>query len=311
MLDKIVAKFGGIRYIYPLTPLPIKTKAFVALTRPLTAIGGFVAGMALTLFASLYFHASFSIFTAILVGFCLSILHGAAQALNQCLTEEIEIDRINKPYRPLVQGIITQGEAQFFVAVLFAIALAIAWFIKPIFVIWIGVIMFFSIFYTMPPLRVKRYFILSNVWQGIARGYLPVVGVFSIYNSHFSLFASAFGFVVGMWITGGQASKDVGDIEGDRKYGIHTLFTVMSLDDALDSMLVTMVASFFFLLLFICIDILPLSFTLLLVLIVPSYAIVHVMDRSTRLAENNYGWLIFYSTLALWYLLPALILTIF
>ena len=42
-------------------------------------------------------------------------------------------------------------------------------------------------------------------------------------------------------------------------------------------------------------------------LIFPSFGIVRSLNRKATLAENNYGWVMFYGTMSLWFVLPAIL----
>lgn len=303
---------GGIKEGYPLVPLPEKAKGFIALMRPLTMTGGLLAGFFLVMLASYYYNIPLSLPLALLTGICLAILHGASQALNQAAKEEIEIDKINKPYRPVVKGIITPEEAMLFSVILFLIAAVLAFAIKPIFIVGITTIAFFSIFYTLPPLRMKRRFVLNNIWQGIARGFLPPVAVFSIFSPHFfDILPVALGTIIALWITGLQSAKDIGDSEGDKKFGIRNFFTVLGEKKALKVMGVLMIFSFVVLNAFIYLEYLPTSMLPLNILAIPSFGIIHFLNKSSELTENNCGWLLFYGTMGLWYIFPAILYSVF
>ena len=308
-ISSTIEKVGGIKENYPLIPLSEKIKGFIALTRPLTMCGALIAGFFLVSLASYYYGTPFSFTLALATGICLGILHGASQALNQAITEEIAIDIINKPYRPVVRGLITQREAIAFAITLYAFSAAFAFMIKPIFVIGIAVIALFSVFYTIPPVRIKRIFVLNNVWQGIARGMLPVLAVFGIFNDfHFDPFPLALATVICLWITGAQSSKDIDDIEGDTKFGIRNFFTVLGKPKALAVMAILMGSSFVALNLFIWyFHYLPATMLPLNLLVFPSFGIVRSLNRKATLAENNYGWVMFYGTMSLWFVLPAIL----
>ena len=310
-LGFVTIKVGGIKEGYPLVPLPEKAKGFIALMRPMTMTGGLVAGLFLVMLASYYYNIPFSLSLALLTGICLAILHAASQALNQAAKEEIEIDKINKPYRPVVKGIITPEEAMLFSVILFLIVAVIAFAIKPIFIIGITIIAFFSIFYTLPPLRMKRRFILNNVWQGIARGFLPPVAVFSIFSPHLDILPVALGIIIALWILGLQSAKDIGDVEGDKKFGIRNFFTVLGEEKALKVMGILTVFSFVVLNAFIYLQYLPISFLPLNILAVPSFGIIHFLNKSSELTENNVGWILFYGTMSLWYIFPVVLFSIF
>jgi len=42
-------------------------------------------------------------------------------------------------------------------------------------------------------------------------------------------------------------------------------------------------------------------------LVFPSFGIVRSLNKKATLAENNYGWVMFYGTMSLWFVLPAIL----
>ena len=58
------------------------------------------------------------------------VLNAASNALNQIY--DLEIDRINKPQRPLTSGRLSIREAWIFTWIAYAVALALAWSSRPV-----------------------------------------------------------------------------------------------------------------------------------------------------------------------------------
>jgi len=61
--------------------------------------------------------------------------------------------------------------------------------------------------------------------------------------------------------------------------------------------------SFLFLSAAIFMGILPIYYTLSMLLAIPSYLIIRTLNRKS-IAENNLGWTLFYVTLGLWAVMP-------
>jgi len=297
----------GIKGTYPLIPVSEKLKGYIALCRPLTVLVGLLAGVLLYALACAYYGVAFDWHIAVAAGLVLGVLHSAAQVANQVVREEIEIDKINKPYRPIVRGLVSVRSAKIFAALLFAASLVTAFVISSCFAAYAAIIAFFSIFYTAPPLRVKRIFLLNNAWQGVARGLLPPLAVFSIFSGFKpDTLPLALGSVIALWLTGGQAAKDANDVEGDRRFGIKNFFTVLG-DAAPLAMLAFMLAAFALLNAYILVDVLPLRFAAMNILILPSISVVKNLNCTLAFVENNLGWVYMYGTLGLWYLMPAVL----
>ena len=58
-----------------------------------------------------------------------AVLNAASNALNQIY--DLDIDRINKPHRPLPSGRLSMKTAWLFTAVTYAVALVLAWMVAP------------------------------------------------------------------------------------------------------------------------------------------------------------------------------------
>jgi len=288
-----------------------RIRGFFDLMRPFTILGGLIAGFFLTMLASKVYGVTFDFSLALFVGVILGLLQGASQALNQSIEEELEIDKITGKaiYRPTGRGIISLTEGKIFAIILYVVAITCAFFIEPLFGLFVSIIAFFGVFYTIPPIRAKRFFLVSNVWQGIARGMLPIFAVFAIFGNPFTSLSVSLAFVIGVWMVGAQASKDHGDdVKGDLRYGIQTFFVRLPENQALYLMSVFMGAAFVLLTIFTALNLLPPIFLLLLILVIPSVLILYFLKNNcvAPLLENNVGWVSMYVTLSLWYIVPAL-----
>lgn len=314
MRDKIFGKYTVRQPYSRAIYLPKKIRAYIDLTRPFTLIGAGIAGFCIVATYSAYYGLAFDLRLAFLAGLILAMLQGSGQAFNQSLQEEIEIDKINgKTYRPCVQGLISSVEGKVFAIALALVAIILALSINPLFGLLCGVIALFAIFYTAPPLRMKKRFLLNNIWQGIARGFLPWIAVWSLSHKLDDLIPIALGIVLGIWIVAFQSTKDFGDDEiGDKIYNIGTLPVVLGRRSALLLMAGIASLSFVLLIAFISTGILPQELILLLILAIPSWVILKELGRENlrklSLVENQISWALFYGTLGMFYMIPAIII---
>lgn len=303
-------KYYGILQGYPrIRKLVSKIADIITILRPFTLFGAFIAGFSLD---TLFSRPNPNLVHALLMGFVLAFLQAGGQALNQSIAEEVAIDKINKKdYRPTVAGRMSLREGKFISLFLFISGITLANAMG----FWCGIISFlialFAIAYTIPPLRVKRFFLFSNIWQGISRGFLPIILVASVYNIEWR-FPLCLGVIITIWVTGAQTTKDFVDIEGDRAYGIRTLPVVLGKKDSIELMESYMFLSFGILIAFFFLGWIPLSLVLayspLFVLsLLISWALK--TEREIKFAENNLSWILFYVTLALFYMIPALIIS--
>lgn len=304
-------KYYGILKGYPRIRKAFgKLSDYVSLCRPFTLLGAFLAGFFLDVLFSKFSPNGINILHAFLVGITLAFLQGGGQCTNQAIAEECEIDKLNgKDYRPTVNGKISLKEAKIISLALFSFGILLAFCLSFTYGIFSLLIAFFAIAYTVPPLRIKKYFLLNNIWQGIARGLLPAVYVSSIYSGYGSL-PLLFGVVLVLWIVGGQATKDFCDVRGDKIGGIKTFPVVLGEREALMLMQIFMSGAFALLNLFIFFGLFPSSFIALNILILPSIFIIVGLKKGLKSEyfENNISWGFFYGCLMLWYFIPAVLI---
>lgn len=286
-----------------------RVRGFIDLARPLTVVTAFFATIFLGIAACKFFGVPFSWEKIIVAGVALGLMHGGAQAWNLSIKEEVEIDILNKKaYRPIPQGILSTGEGKLFGMSVMITSFIMGAFLSPIFGGWLLLIAFFAISYSTSPLRIKRFFFGNNLWQGIARGALPIFAVFSLFGNPFNSITLPYSLILTIWVTGAQATKDVGDVVGDKKYYIHTFFTDLKYDSALRMMSGLMGVAFLLLIIFAVLGDLPRNFLYITILAVPSLYIIKSLEVESKLFENNIAWVVFYVTLGAFYLFPAILL---
>src|SRR3954469_6098750 len=154
-----------------------------------------------------------------------AVLNAASNALNQIY--DLEIDRINKPRRPLPSGRLSLQHAWTFTFITYAIALALAWFVSPAGrheCFWIVVVAtIITILYSAPPFRTKRLGIWANVTIAIPRGVLLKVAGWSAVKTIAGSEPWFIGAIFGLFLLGASTTKDFADMEGDARGGCRTL----------------------------------------------------------------------------------------
>lgn len=154
-----------------------------------------------------------------------AVLNAGNNALNQIY--DYEIDRVNKPRRPLPSGRVTRREAWTFTLVTYAIALWLAWLVAPggrhecFWVVLAAVV--FTYIYSVPPLRTKRLGIWANITIAIPRGLLLKVAGWSTVKTIVGFEPWYIGSIFGLFLLGASTTKDFADMEGDRRGGCRTL----------------------------------------------------------------------------------------
>lgn len=293
------SKEVGIKGFFSISHIPEKARAFVSLCRPFTGVGSFLAGIFLSIFAGVY-----DPLTLIGVAIVLTLLQFAGQSFNQADPIEIKIDKLNgKTHRPTVKGLIKPREAFFFGLTLTFGAWGIAYLISTKLLNFAIILTLFAMFYTLKPLKVKRFFILNNLWQSVSRGFLPVVAIWCTFNDPYSPLPYAIGSVIMLWVFGAQTTKDFPDVKGDRTYNIRTLPVVLGEEKAITVIKAAVTLSFALLVCYTAFGVIPVSHIWLLLLVAPSSIIVWSLKKGVKLrvAENNLAWNVFYVTLGLWF----------
>jgi 4-hydroxybenzoate polyprenyltransferase len=152
-------------------------------------------------------------------------LNSANNALNQIY--DLDIDRINKPMRPLTSGRVSIRQAWTFTWIGYAVALTLAWLVAPAGrheCFWIVVAATIATFiYSCPPLRTKQRGIWANVTIAIPRGVLLKVAGWSCVKTVAGLEPWYIGMIFGLFLLGASTTKDFADMAGDARGGCRTL----------------------------------------------------------------------------------------
>jgi len=204
-------------------------RAYVDLARPFTLVApalGFVSGALTAVGAAPREPWSMSLLVAPLIGSAMAaVLNAGNNALNQIY--DLEIDRINKPKRPLPSGRLTIAQVWWFTNVTYAVALVLAWLVAPAGrheCFWlVAVAVVCTYIYSVPPMRTKRLGIWANVTIAIPRGVLLKVAGWSSVKTIAGLEPWYIGAIFGLFLLGATTTKDFADMDGDRRGGCRTL----------------------------------------------------------------------------------------
>ena len=222
-------------------------KRYLRLARPFTLLPpllGIVSG-AICAFGSAHNpdpsrRVTWAVILTVAVGsLCASAMNAASNIVNQIA--DLEIDRKNKPERPLVTGEVSIGRAWAGAAVLYAVAIVPTWVVVPFpyktfaerlaaplplhaafFIYLVGALATFV--YSFPAFgRTKRHWLWANVTIAVTRGGLLKVAGWSFVAAVWNAEAWAIGGVFAFFLLGATSTKDFSDMEGDRAHGCITL----------------------------------------------------------------------------------------
>ncbi len=207
----------------------MKARAYVDLARPFTLVApalGFISGALTAVGAYPREPWSAALLVQPLLGSTMAaLLNAGNNALNQIY--DLDIDRVNKPKRPLPSGRLTIAQVWVFTIITYALALVLAWFVAPqgrhecFWLVAAAVVC--TYLYSVPPFRTKRLGIWANVTIAIPRGTLLKVAGWSSVKTIAGLEPWYIGAIFGLFLLGATTTKDFADMEGDRRGGCRTL----------------------------------------------------------------------------------------
>ncbi len=222
-------------------------KRYLRLARPFTLLPplvGIVSG-AICAFGSAHNpdpsrRVTWAVVLTVAIGsLCASAMNAASNIVNQIA--DLEIDRRNKPDRPLVTGEITIPRAWAVAAVLYVVSIVPTWVVVPypheslssrltaplslhaaFFIYLIGALATFV--YSFPAFgRTKRHWFAANFTIAVTRGGLLKVAGWSFVASVLWGEAWMIGGIFALFLLGATSTKDFSDMEGDRAHGCITL----------------------------------------------------------------------------------------
>jgi len=207
-----------------------KLSALVTFARPFTLLApgiGFVSWGLVALGSEPAGDFSWRALWPILLGGVMAaILNIASNGINQIF--DLEVDRVNKPKRPLPAGLISLKEAWIMTIAAYIAAFVLAWFIVPpggghqtFIIVLIGAL--FTYIYSGPPFRTKRFGIWANITISVPRGALLVIAGWSAAKNVLAVEPWWIAIIFGIYIIGAASTKDFSDIEGDKKGGCITI----------------------------------------------------------------------------------------
>lgn len=278
-----------------------RTKGYIDLIRPFTLLAPIIVSLCIMM-ASYFYNGITDEMTNILwtilipASFSLAILNGASNALNQ--VTDIKADKISKPYRPIIRGIISIKEALLVSSILYVIAISLSLLVNLMFSIFVIIIAIFSVSYSLPP-RFKDLLIINQLWIGVPRGLLGILASWSVFGNALESLPLTIGIIAMCFLIGGSITKDIIDRDADEKAGTRTLVNTFGVQKAALMALPFMVFPFAYIPIFIHSGILDSYLWLLSLLAIPGFFIFHLMlkdEKKVGFLENTSSWTLMYVT---------------
>lgn len=188
-----------------------KWRGFFILSRPVNVLISF-----LSIFVAIIICGPLSNWPRILLA-CMTgaFITVAANAINDVY--DLEIDRINRPHRPLPKGVITPKEAFVFSIIFYLLGVLSSALINK----WTLIIaLIFSALLFIYSATFKRLPLIGNFTVSLATAFAFIYGGVAVEHVENAIFPAIFAFLMHF---GREIIKDMEDIEGDRRNAAQTL----------------------------------------------------------------------------------------
>ena len=273
---------------------------YINLIRPFTLLAPIIVSIAIMI-SSFYYSGRSNILSVIWnfiipSSLCLALLNGASNSLNQA--SDLKSDLISKSYRPIPLGLVTVKEAIILSILLYVISIYISTYINIYFTFYITLIAFFTVTYSIPP-RVKNYLFFNQIWVAIPRGLLGILASWSVFNQSLTLLPLTIGFISLLFIIGESITKDVVDMEADKKNGTKTLINTFGIKKSAVFSFPFLFFPFFIIPILIEYNLLDSYLWSLTLFAIPGYFIFYLIikdNSKSKIFENTPAWSLMYIT---------------
>ena len=187
-----------------------KLKNYFVLSRPLNVLIGM-----LSIFIGAFITGTISpLLKVIFASISGGLVAGGANVINDYF--DVEIDKINKPSRPIASGAISPQQGFVYSMFLFTFGVVFGWLVNwQAFVISV----FSSILLFFYSAKLKRTVLWGNLSVSLMTAMAFIYGGVAVNRLSYAIIPAVFSFVYHL---GREIIKDVEDIEGDRKDNIKT-----------------------------------------------------------------------------------------
>jgi len=212
---------------------------------------------------------------------------------------DVEIDRVNKPTRPIPRGILSRRLVMGFGIGLMGVAgaLSLTRLSNPVFVALALSILALTLAYSVPPIRLKKRLWWNVGSQAFIRGVLGPLAAWSIYAP---LSPEVFGMTIVMFlfILAAQSSKDFPDIRGDAAFGVRTLPVAYGVERSIFLIRAMLPLPVLAMMLLVGVGVLPPAAGFVLFIQAPLIILFGRWIQDTKenpYVENGKSWVLFYA----------------
>jgi geranylgeranylglycerol-phosphate geranylgeranyltransferase len=184
---------------------------------------------------------------------------------------DLKIDAINKPYRPIPKGKISRESALVYSFLLYIFSLTTAYFITSQYFILTAITALITIFYSMPIIRIRKRFLISNFSGAIIYGLLcPLLGWSISSSNQIPVYILGFTFLFALSLS---LSKDFEDYIGDKVFRIKTMPVVLGIKTAKFLSSLMLIVSFVYLVTVSTVGLIKLQY-LFLIVTLPAFIVL-------------------------------------
>ncbi|MEM1557415.1 MAG: UbiA family prenyltransferase [Thermoproteota archaeon] len=200
-----------------------KLKAYLKLSRPFTLLAPIFGGLVFSYLG--YLEVGGPRCRILLTPLILALVNYTSNVINQIYDRDI--DKVNKPYRPIPSGEVSVDGALSLAILLTIIVIGVSYFVNNLFGLLLSIIMVFAWMYSAPPLRLRSRLFWSNIALAAPRGALGILTAYASYANPFNnVPLLVFSLGVAVYVFGGNTFKDFPDEVGDRMFGVRNFVTV-------------------------------------------------------------------------------------
>ena len=277
-----------------------KLKCIFELLRPFTLLAPLIVSSSIMIASYIYSGrndlSSLPLILMIIpASFCLALLNGASNTLNQAT--DYKEDSYSKPYRPIPKGIISKKDAYKLSFILYVLAISISLFVNITFSFFTLMIAFFSITYSLPP-RMKKYLFINQLWVAIPRGFLAILCSWSVFDNPLQNLPLSIGIISAIFLFGGTTTKDVLDAEADTSVGTKTLLNQLGIKKSALISFIFMGGAFILIIPLVFFGFIETYLLPLSILFIFSFMIFWQMlySKKNERCENTSAWTLMYAT---------------
>ncbi|MBI4930805.1 MAG: UbiA family prenyltransferase [Bacteroidetes bacterium] len=158
----------------------------------------------------------------------ISIVFAAVFTIISNNVEDLAIDRISNPNRPLVSNRIAEKEYMIIGYIALALSLIASILVNRSCFIFMGLIIGNYYLYSNPPFKLKRIPVLSKLIVGINSAFMALMG-YTVFGGAVLTFPPEFLFFLVVCLGLSSNFIDLKDYEGDKSFGIKTLPVLLGL----------------------------------------------------------------------------------